>query len=649
VIDLRIYVEKGQESKCQHAMEALKHAMRWDEEKYGREYDLDIFMIVAVSDFNMGAMENKGLNIFNAKYILASPHTATDLDYANIEGVVAHEYFHNWTGNRVTCRDWFQLSLKEGLTVFRDQEFSRDRYARDVKRIEDVKTLRNIQFPEDASPMAHPVRPESYEEINNFYTATIYNKGAEVIRMQHTLLGEEGFRRGMDLYFERHDGQAVTIDDFVAAMEDANEVKLTQFKRWYSQAGTPEVSVEKRNNQGRLSLWMKQTCPLRGGQTQVEPFHIPIRAAFFTPQGTCLQEQVLELHEAEQLFEFDNMPADSIVSLLRDFSAPIKLNFIQSQEDKLALMRFETNGFSKYEAVQQLALPALVEGVKEGKAVLSKPLAYAYLAVLQDESMDRALRAELLTPPGFEELASCFEQVDVDSIEQARETYRSGVVDAIREPALETISLLWQQETHQMKPDDFARRRLRNTCLSLLCKAQVNEAWHLCEEQFNQAQTMSDELAALVLLAGSPEQNRREHAIEHFYQKWQDDTLVMDKWFAVQACADLPSTLEQVNALLNHPKFSLSNPNKVRALIGSFTQGNPRQFHQASGLGYVFLTDMVLQLDAINPQIAARLLTPLIRYRRFDSHRQALMRDQLERLAKGPLSKDVSEVVMKSL
>lgn len=649
VIDLRIYVEKGQESKCQHAMEALKHAMRWDEECYGREYDLDIFMIVAVSDFNMGAMENKGLNIFNAKYILASPHSATDLDYANIEGVVAHEYFHNWTGNRVTCRDWFQLSLKEGLTVFRDQEFSRDRYARDVKRIEDVKMMRNIQFPEDASPMAHPVRPESFEEINNFYTATIYNKGAEVIRMQHTLLGEKGFRRGMDLYFDRHDGQAVTIDDFVASMEDANEVKLTQFKRWYSQAGTPEVTVEKRDSEGKLRLWMKQTCPLRGGQTQLEPFHIPIRAAFFTSQGHCLKEQVLELREPEQLFAFNDIPAECIVSLLRDFSAPIKLHFTQSQEDKLALMRFETDGFSKYEAVQQLALPALVAGVKAGKAVLSEPLAHAYLEILQDDSMDKALRAELLTVPGFEELASCFEQVEVDRIEQARDTYRLGVVDVIGEPALEMVSALWQQETHQMQPDDFACRRLRNTCLSLLCKAQVTEAWAQCEQQFLQAKTMSDEIAGLALLASFQDQDRREHAIEHFYQKWQDDALVLDKWFAVQACADLPGTLERVKALLNHPKFSLSNPNKVRALLGSFTQANPRQFHQNSGKGYEFLTEMVLQLDVINPQVAARMVTPLIRYRRFDAHRQALMQAQLERLAKGSLSRDVSEVVMKSL
>lgn len=646
-ISLRFYVEKGQESKCLHAIASLKHAMQWDEEQYGREYDLDIYMVVAVSDFNMGAMENKGLNLFNAKYILASPQTATDLDYANIEGVVGHEYFHNWTGNRVTCRDWFQLSLKEGLTVFRDQEFSRDRYARDVKRIEDVKVLRNVQFSEDAGPMAHPVRPESYEEINNFYTATIYNKGAEVIRMQHTLLGQAGFRKGMDLYFERHDGQAVTIDDFVAAMADANGYDLTQFKRWYSQAGTPAVTVEREDKPGKLILKMTQSCPLGG-----EPFHIPIRVALFNVEGQAIPvpEPVLSLKQTTQSFEFEGMPSHVIVSLLRDFSAPIQLHFKQPDEARLALMRFETDGFAKWEAVQQLALDCLMQGVaQQGHTLLPASLAKAYHEVLNDHQLDQALRAELLTPPGFEELSNCFKQVEVDWVEDARETYRGEVVKSICASALDMIDALWQQETHQMEPADFARRRLRQVCLSLLCKAQVQTAWQQCDEQFSKAQTMSDEALCLALLAASPDEARRQQAIEQFYKKWHTDELVLDKWFAVQGSADLPNTLAHVEALLKHPKFSMQNPNKVRALIGSFAHANPRQFHQKSGQGYLFLTDMILKLDKLNAQVAARLVTPLVRYRRFDAHRQALMHAQLERLAASELSKDVREVVTKSL
>jgi aminopeptidase N len=647
-ISLRFYVEKGQEERCLHAVDALKHAMRWDEEKYGREYDLDIYMIVAVSDFNMGAMENKGLNIFNAKYILASPDTATDADYVNIEGVVGHEYFHNWTGNRVTCRDWFQLSLKEGLTVFRDQTFSEDRFARDVKRIEDVKIIRNVQFSEDAGPMAHPVRPDSYQEINNFYTTTVYNKGAEVIRMQQTLLGEAGFRKGMDLYFSRNDGRAVTIDDFVAAMEDANGQDLKQFKRWYSQAGTPEVHVERHDEPGKLSLTLTQSCPLGDGQ----PFHIPIRLALFSAAGEQLAvpEAVLSLKQTKQTFEFDHVPPHAIVSLLRDFSAPIKLHFKQTDEERLALMRYETDGFAKWEAMQQLALACLMDGVNnQGQSKLPKSLAEAYHFVLNDNNMDRALRAELLIPPGFEELANCFKQIEVNCIEDARDTYRIEMVKSLQPALLQMIASLWEQETHHMQPDDFARRRLRHTCLSLLCKAQIPAGWAYCEEQFIKAKTMSDEAVGLALLAASPDESRRQHATAQFYKKWQNDTLVLDKWFAAQASANLPDVLQHIESLLNHPKFSLNNPNKVRALIGTFANANPRHFHQASGQGYAFLTEMILKLDSMNAQVAARLVTPLIRFRRFDLQRQALMRAQLERLAARKLSKDVSEVVMKSL
>ena len=430
-VDLRIYVEPGNEDKCDHAMVSLKKAMRWDEEMYGREYDLDNFMIVAVSDFNMGAMENKGLNIFNSKYILASPKTATDQDYAGIESVVAHEYFHNWTGNRITCRDWFQLSLKEGLTVFRDQEFSRDMNSRDVNRIIDVKTLRNIQFPEDAGSMAHPVRPESYQEINNFYTATIYNKGAEVIRMQHTLLGAEGFRRGMDLYFERHDGQAVTIDDFVAAMEDANHVDFTHFKRWYSQAGTPLVNVKSEYQNGRLNLTLTQSCAPTPECAIKQPFHIPIRIALFDTNGHPLpiETSLLELREPCQTFHFDNLPEKPVISLLRDFSAPITLEYAASDTELLTLLRCETNGFAKWEAMQRLALKCLhaCYDTPRDQWTVPQALLDAYQHILNDKTLDTALRAELITPPGFEEVIFGRHAIDVERIEAVRDFFRATI------------------------------------------------------------------------------------------------------------------------------------------------------------------------------------------------------------------------------
>lgn len=426
-IDLRIYVEPGNEDKCTHAMESLKKSMRWDEEVYGREYDLDIFMIVAVSDFNMGAMENKGLNIFNSKYILARPDTATDQDFADVEGVVAHEYFHNWTGNRVTCRDWFQLSLKEGLTVFRDQEFSRDMNSRDVNRIMDVRVLRNSQFPEDAGTMAHPVRPEAYQEINNFYTATVYNKGAEVIRMQHTLLGKEGFRRGMDLYFNRHDGQAVTIDDFVAAMEDANHIDLTQFKRWYSQAGTPEVLVTSNYAQGELTLKMQQYCPPTPECHDKKPFHIPIRFALFDSKGQqlAIENEILELKEKEQSFTFKGLSEKPVLSLLREFSAPIKLKQNLSQDELLFLLKYEVDGFAKWDAAQNLIINSIKDclNLHANKWQIPSALISALKHVLLDESLDADLRAELLTPPGFEDIAMQLESVDVGAVEKARDFF----------------------------------------------------------------------------------------------------------------------------------------------------------------------------------------------------------------------------------
>jgi aminopeptidase N len=652
-VDLHIYVEPGNEDKCAHAMLSLKNAMRWDEQEYGREYDLDIFMIVAVSDFNMGAMENKGLNVFNSKYILARPDTATDQDYGDIEGVVGHEYFHNWTGNRVTCRDWFQLSLKEGLTVFRDQEFSRDMGSRDVNRIIDVKTLRAAQFPEDAGSMAHPVRPDSFQEINNFYTATIYNKGAEVIRMQHTLLGKEGFRRGMDLYFERHDGQAVTIDDFVAAMEDANKVDLTQFKRWYSQAGTPVITVKSEYKHGCLTLTFTQTCPPTPECHDKQPFHIPIRIALFNAKGDMLplDNDVLELREKEQTFTFEKLTEKPIVSLLGGFSAPVMLHHDISQDDQLALLRFEKDGFSKWDASQNLALACITKCYHSPRNEWQVPeaLIEAFRHVLTDESLDAELRAELLTPPGFEDLAAVLNNMDVEKVEAARDFYRAELGRALFTDLKAMYASLWQQEDHAMNGQAYSRRKLRNVCLWLMMKAREDDVLAICQQQFANAKTMSDQIASFALLVNSADAQVGEKAIQSFYQQWEKNELVLDKWFALQASSERADTLAHVKQLMSHPAFNIKNPNKVRALLGAFSQNNPRHFHAIDGSGYAFLTDVLLKMDKINPQIAARLATPLTRWQRLDATRQTLIKQQLQRLAAVELSRDLKELVLKSL
>ncbi|WP_028389475.1 aminopeptidase N [Legionella fairfieldensis] len=652
-VDLHIYVEPGNEDKCEHAMTSLKKAMRWDEEMYGREYDLDIFMIVAVSDFNMGAMENKGLNIFNSKYILARPDTATDDDYEDIEDVVGHEYFHNWTGNRVTCRDWFQLSLKEGLTVFRDQEFSRDMNSRDVNRIVDVKILRSSQFPEDAGSLAHPVRPESYQEINNFYTATIYNKGAEVIRMQHTLLGEAGFRRGMDLYFQRHDGQAVTIDDFVASMEDANSVDLTQFKRWYSQAGTPEVKVTSDYKDGCLTLTMNQSCPPTPECQNKKPFHIPIRVALFTADGhpLSLEREVLELREKQQTFSFTNIATKPIVSLLRDFSAPVKLHYPISQDELLALLRFESNGYAKWDVAQRLIHNCFADYFKtpRNKWHIPAELITAFQHVLEDESLDYALRAELLIPPGFEEVAATLTVVDVDIVEQTRDFFRAELGRQLFPLLQKTYQTLWQQEDHRMHANAYGKRSLRNVCLWLMMKADEAVCLTVCQEQFIKAHTMTDQIASFSALANCSHDVAREQAIDSFYRQWSQEDLVVEKWFAIQASSELPHTLARVKTLLQHPAFTMKNPNKVRAVIGAFCHANPRHFHAADGSGYAFLGDNIAKVDKINSQIAARLATPFTRWRRFDTNRQTLIKQQLKQLTTLDLSRDLQEVVEKSL
>nr|WP_313407105.1 aminopeptidase N [Pseudomonas sp.] len=670
-VALRIYVEPENIDKVQHAMDSLKRSMKWDEEVYGREYDLDIFMIVAVNDFNMGAMENKGLNIFNSSCVLAKAETATDAAHQRVEAVVAHEYFHNWSGNRVTCRDWFQLSLKEGFTVFRDSEFSADTHSRTVKRIEDVAYLRTHQFAEDAGPMAHPVRPDAYMEISNFYTLTIYEKGAEVLRMIHTLLGPELFRKGSDLYFERHDGQAVTCDDFVKAMEDASSIDLTQFKRWYTQAGTPRLEVSEAYDAAAqtYSLTFRQSCPATPGQSEKLPFVIPVALGLLDAQGNELPlrlqgesaaqgtSRVLSVTEAEQTFTFEGIADKPLPSLLRGFSAPVKLSFPYDRDQLMFLMQHDSDGFNRWEAGQQLSVQVLQELVgqhQRGEAlVLDQRLVAALRTLLEDDSLDQAMVAEMLSLPGEAYLTEISEVADVEAIHAAREFARKALADALFAP-------LWaryqaNREVSRATPyvaeaAHFARRSLQNIALSYLMLSEKPEVLAACVEQFENADNMTERLSALAVLVNSPFEAERNKALAMFADFFKDDALVMDQWFSVQAGCPLPGGLERVHALMQHEAFTLKNPNKVRSLIGAFANQNLINFHQADGSGYRFLADQVITLNALNPQIASRLLAPLTRWRKYGPARQVLMKAELERiLASGELSSDVYEVVSKSL
>jgi len=663
-VALRIFVEEENVAKCGHAMRSLKKAMRWDEQEYGREYDLDIYMIVAVNDFNMGAMENKGLNIFNSKYVLARPESATDQDFQGIEGVIAHEYFHNWTGNRITCRDWFQLSLKEGFTVFRDQEFSADMGSRGVKRIEDVRMLRAYQFAEDTSPMAHPVRPESYIEINNFYTVTVYEKGAEVVRMQRNLLGRESFRKATDLYFERFDGQAVTTDDFVRCMEEASGRDLAQFRRWYSQAGTPEVEVEAMWDEaaGRYKLTLRQSCPPTPDQPHKEPFHIPFALGLLDGDGRNLPvtlagenpgeagTRMLELRAAEEHFEFIGLSERPVPSLLRGFSAPVKVRFDYSDDLLTFLMAHDSDPFNRWDAAQTLAqrvLLAQVEARQQRRAMsLPEGFVEAFRKALLEEGVDQALQAEVLTLPSESYLGDQMERVDVEGIHAARLWTRTELASCLGDEFSQVYERNEGAAGFSIEPADIARRRLRNLCLAYLAEGEGGAA--RCLEHFRAAHTMTDSMAALGALTHLDTPERAE-ALAAFEARWHDDPLVMDKWFSLQAVSRLPDTLERVRGLMEHPAFSIRNPNKVRALIGAFCMGNPLRFHDPSGEGYRFLADQVLALDAINPQIAARLLRGMARWRRYDEHRQQLMRAQLQRIAGAKVTKDVYEIASKSL
>jgi aminopeptidase N len=666
-VGLAIWVRRGDEDKCGHAMASLKKAMEWDEEVFGLEYDLDVFNIVAVSDFNMGAMENKGLNIFNTRYVLAKPETATDTDYQNIESVIAHEYFHNWTGNRVTCRDWFQLSLKEGLTVFRDQEFSADQGSRAVKRIGEVRTLRAIQFPEDDGPLAHPVRPESYIRIDNFYTPTVYNKGAELVRMIHTLVGKDGFRRGMDLYISRHDNHAATIEDFVAAMQEAGGVDLGRFKLWYAQAGTPEITVEDHWDAASRSyeLNVEQKVPPTPGQPQKSPMLTPLAIGLLDADGGELPTRlagesesragtrVLALSEERQIFRFVDLPTEPVPSLLRGFSAPVKLKGVPLDRLKFLAVH-DPEPFARWEAGQEVATRALLDRVEalrgdRAPAPLDPDLVAATRRTLAEAARDPALAAEALALPSEAFLADQMAVVDVEAVHRARETARGEIGRALAAEFAAAYQGLADPGAYRIDGGSIGRRALRNASLAYVAAADPEKGAALAKAQFDAAANMTDVLAALAVLADL-DRPERPAALARFFAAWAHDPLVVDKWFSLQARSSLPDTPARVQALTEHPAFERKNPNRVRALVGAFAQGNQVRFHDASGAGYVFLAGEVVAVDATNPTTAARLVQPLCAWRRHDPARQALMQRELERILATPnLSKNTYEMASKSL
>jgi aminopeptidase N len=667
-VDLRLYVEQENRDKCDHAMTSLKQAMQWDEQTYGREYDLNIYMIVAVNDFNMGAMENKGLNIFNSSCVLASPETATDHDFYNIQSIVGHEYFHNWSGNRATCRDWFQLSLKEGFTVFRDQEFSADLNSRAVKRIDDVNVLRIHQFSQDAGPMAHPVRPDRYMEISNFYTVTVYNKSAEVVRMIRNLVGSDGFRRGTDLYFSRHDGQAVTIEDFVKAMEDTNDLDLDQFMRWYNQAGTPQLDVEEDYDQKSqtYTLHIRQHCPPTPGQVDKQPFHIPLAMGLLDQQGTDLPLQledeedpfpattrVLSVTQSKETFTFINVPEKPIVSLGRGFSAPVQINTPHSESELAFLFAHDNDEFNRWDAGQQLAMAIMLRLIEQYQQqqplLLDESFINAFRKTLLNSELDKALIAQALSLPSQSYIADQCKVVDVEAIYEVHHFVRQTLAFELKDEWQRIYEANEAEGAYVFNAGEMARRSLRNLCLGYLLETEEQRMFELAEKQYYLADNMTDTLAALSLLSNYaiPE---RSKTLEHFYQEWQHDQQVVEKWLAIQAGSRLPNTLQHINQLMQHEAFSIRNPNKVRALIGRFCAGNPINFHAADGSGYQFLGDRVLELDSLNPQIAARLVQNLSRWRRYDEKRQAMMKQQLQRiLEKQGLSKDVYEIASRSL
>ena len=664
-VALKIYVEAENLDRCEHAMESLINAMRWDEDRFDLEYDLDIYHIVATNDFNMGAMENKSLNIFNSKYVLARPDTATDADYQGIEGVIGHEYFHNWTGNRITCQDWFQLTLKEGLTVFRDEEFSADMQSRAVKRIKDVRDLRSRQFPEDDGPMSHPIRPDRYFEINNFYTATVYQKGATIIRMYHTLLGERGFQKGMKLYFERHDGQAVSCDDFLAAMADANEVNLDRFGRWYSQSGTPQVHISDHYDAEtqKYTLTLKQHTPPTHEQKEKQALVLPFAVGLLTEKGEELPLQLeseteavtgtrlLVMEEAQQDWTFSNIPEAPVPSLFRDFSAPVKVYFDYTPGQLATLIAHDSDAFTRWDAAQRMAQNAVLEQcrryAKDQEMTLEPTLVKAFRGILSDRQADPALLAEAMRLPDEDYLAEQMEVVDVDGIHAARNFVKKGLASQLEALFTERYKLLNDRQPYQKSAVAMARRSLKNVCLSYLLETDTGES--MAAAQLESSDNMTDTLAALqgLILKDSC---KAASALSSFEARWKTDALVMDKWFVMQAIKPGADTVNTVRELMDHPAFSIQNPNKVRALIGAFSMLNPNGFHTIDGSGYRFHADRVIELDGINPQIAARMASAFNRWKRYDDDRKALMKVQLQRIASvDNLSGDVSEIVNSAL
>ena len=650
-INLKIFVEKGFKDRAYHAMDSLKQAVRWDEEKFGREYDLDIFMIVAVSDFNMGAMENKGLNIFNSKYILADANSATDIDFEGIQIVVGHEYFHNWTGNRITCRDWFQLSLKEGLTVFRDQEFDADLNSRAITRINDVKRLRLSQFPEDASPLAHPVRPESYIAVDNFYTATVYEKGAEVIRMLQTILTPAGFRQGMDLYFDRHDGQAVTCDDFIQAMSDANNVDLTQFKLWYSQVGTPTVKVKTYYDQKhrQFQIELSQSCPVTLDKKTKEPFTIPIKMALLTKNSQ--QANLFLLNKKQDSIIFENIDSKPILSIGRNFSAPIHLEYKRTIDDLYFLAENDDDAFNRWEACQDIMLDIITSAIAKNTIPTVEPRLYKLLNnIAHDSKLDKALIAYLLALPSPIKIAQQFKiDIPVDKIITAHQHLRQSISHNLYDCFTALYDANHISVDYVFNADQAARRSLQNQCLYYLMHANTVNGVKLAVEQYHTANNMTNKLAALSIIANIdvPEQKT---LLDDFYNQWQHDSLVIDKWLMIQTGSELSSSLDTTKRLISHPQFSYQKPNKVRAVIGNFANNNFGNFHTANGDGYQFLADQIILVDKINPQVAARLVIPLTEWQAHQLTRQKLMREALELvLSKENLSDNVYELVKKAI
>jgi len=654
-VDLYIYVRPGDEDQCGHAMESLKKSMKWDEEVYGLEYELDMFNIVAVSDFNMGAMENTSLNIFNTALVLAAQETATDHDFIRVESVIAHEYFHNWSGNRVTCRDWFQLSLKEGLTVFRDQEFSADLNSRDVQRIDDVTHLRRLQFPEDSGPLAHPIRPDSFIEINNFYTMTVYEKGAEVIRMIRTIVGAENYRKGTDLYFSRHDGQAVTCDDWVKAIEDGSGADLTLFKRWYSQAGTPELSFkgEYDENAKTYTVHLSQDTKPTAGQADKQALHIPVAIGLLGADGSDLIEtEILHLKDAQDTFVIEGVNEAPTPSVLRNFSAPVKLTTGLSNEDLTFLMLNDSDGFNAWEAGQQLYLNEINRLIGENSKDVSEAILDA-IGVLIDQGSDggsdKALFARALSLPSVSFIGQQHDNVDPDAIDKARHAMLAAIKRTHRKALDKLYKSLEPSGTFSITSEAMGKRALRNTLLGILSATNGTGCAKLAKAHYDAADNMTDRVAALSRLADNGNVQRGE-AFDDFYARFKDYPLVIDKYFSLQAAASRKGVIDALKALREHPDFNIKNPNRVRSLYAAFAMNNPVAFHAEDGSGYEFLTDAIIELNEINPQIASRLLTPLREWKRYTADRQEKMQAALERiLATENLSPDVFEIASKSL